>query len=168
MEPYMYCHIDSKTNLNLDKYLFLFLNLVLLAGVLILGLYLTGGRPNFALGQALSLIWLEAWLMSAFSLWCSLLLSPALTMMTAAAFLFISHNQEQIQFLKSQDAPGASGLQVLSHFFPRADQWWMDTRVFYELPLSFSEWGTRFGYGLIWVFIFILIGNAFFYRKNIE
>ncbi len=161
----------SRTQYWLGKFtgvgLFLAINLTLLTFVLAVGVKLTGGEINFSWVQAASLVWLEAWIANAFAMWVGLYLTPALTAMVTLTFLFISHNQEQIIFLKDQKAIGSGLLSLGSALFPNAQNFMMDTRIYYDLSLSLSEWGNRFGYGLLWVMIFILIGNALFYRKNL-
>ena len=50
---------------------------------------------------------------------------------------------------------------------PNAQVLLMDTRVYYDITLSGFEMFQRMGYGLAWALLFMLIGNAVFYRKNL-
>ena len=146
--------------------LFLALNLVLLMTVMALGVYQAGGQWNLGFVQGATLLWVEAWMMCSFTLWVSLWLSSAVSVMAALSFVFIAHNHEQIEFVTKQNGGLSSALKGLSYLIPRSDQFMLDTRIYYDLPVRSAEWGMRFGYGLIWVAIFILLGNATFYRKN--
>ncbi len=147
--------------------LFLALNLVLLMTVMALGVYQAGGEWNRAFVQGASLLWIESWMMCAFTLWVSLWLSPAVSTMAALSFIFIAHNHEQIEYVTKQEGVMSTVLKYISYLFPRSDQFMLDTRIYYDLPVTAYEWTVRFGYGLIWVSIFVLLGNAFFYRKNL-
>ena len=85
--------------------------------------------------------------------------------MIVFAYLFLSHNHEQIQYLNDQGA--AKGLGAVEFLFPKAHLFLLDTRVYYDLSLTLLEWGMRMMYGLAWAIFFILFGNAIFYRRNL-
>ena len=147
--------------------LFTALNLMLLTAVLIIGLRITGGHENLAFFQSLLLIWTETMMVSAIALLLSLFLRPGLSIMVTVSYLFLSHNHDQIEFLKSQGSDGTGIFSLIHYLTPNGQVLLLDTRVYYDLPLSFLECASRMGYGLLWTFFFLLIGNAFFYRKNL-
>ena len=147
--------------------IFAFLNLILLFLVLGAAIHLMGGALKLPYFQAISLIWVEATVLAALALASSLFLRPGLTMMGVFAFFFVSHNHQQLTFLKDQGKEMRPWLQVMESLTPDAQLFMMDTRVYYEQALSMQEWLTRMGYGLLWMAIFMMIGNALFYRKNI-
>lgn len=145
--------------------LFLALNLFLLQGILALGVKFIGGRATLAFWQAAVLTLSESAMIAAFSLFLSLFFRAGISMMTALAFLFLSHNHEQLRYLGQKgESPLFSFLLQLT---PDAQAWLMDTRVYYEQPLDLREWLVRIGYGLGWALVFLLLGNAVFYRKNL-
>jgi hypothetical protein len=43
----------------------------------------------------------------------------------------------------------------------------MDTRVYYDIALGDFEMFQRILYGCAWALLFMLLGNAVFYRKNL-
>jgi ABC-2 type transport system permease protein len=145
--------------------LFAGLNLILLSLVLIGGLALTGGKLNEVFLQAITLIWIETFLISAIALFAGQGMRPALAMMVVFSYLFISHNHEQIQYLNQQGAARALG--AVQFLFPKADVFLLDTRVYYDLGLTLGEWVKRVGYGLGWSLFFMVISNATFYRRNL-
>jgi ABC-type transport system involved in multi-copper enzyme maturation permease subunit len=147
--------------------LFLALNLILLMGVLITGVHLTGGTLNITYLQALSLIWVESWMVCNLAMWLSLKLSSSISMMLSMTLLFISHNQSQVRFLKEQGAAGTALLDMLTQLIPNGELFLLDTGVYYDLPLLLGDWSYRFGMGLVWVLIFFMLGNVFFNRKNL-
>jgi|GEM_PF-2210991 len=142
---------------------FLGLNLILLTAVLCVGLQLTGGHPTLALFQQMILIGVEAWIVAALSLWLSLFLRQGIAIMVSLAFLFLSHNHGPLALINIGWIKNA--LSVLT---PDGRWFLLDTRVYYEMPLHWGGLAQRFGYGLLWAIFFILIGNAFFYRKNLQ
>ncbi len=146
---------------------FLALNTGLLTLVLIGGVQLAGGPFHSIYFQSASLIWLEAWILCHFAMWLSLKLSSAVSIMLTLTFVFISHNQDQVRFLQEQKAAGATALQFLSQLFPRGDLFLLDTRIYYELPLTLAEWSLRLGLGAVWWLVFFVLGSVFFYRKNL-
>lgn len=161
----------SRTNYFVSKWCglagFLFLNLILLTGVLVIGLELTGGHVTWVLVQSMLLIWVEGLMIGALTLSLSLFLRPGLSVMIALAYLFLSHNHEQLAFLKQQ-SPGSAGfMSLLQNLTPDGQVFLLDTRVYYEQMLTGSDLQMRFGYGLLWSLFFILLGNAVFYRKSL-
>ncbi len=146
---------------------FLFLNLTLLTLVLWGALALTGGRLTWGLIQAMGLSWAEGGIAAALTLLFSLWLRSGLSAMIAFSFLFLSHNHEQIRFI-SEKADMTGG--ILGFFLsvtPDGQAFLMDTRVYYDSPLELSDWLLRMGYGFGWALIFVFLGNAFFFRKNL-
>ena len=143
------------------------LNIALLTIILIIGLSLTGGQVNVAFFQSAVLIWCETLLISAIAMCLSIFLREGLSAMVCMAYLFLSHNHEQMDFLKKQGSDGAGIFSSIKFFTPDGQALLMDTRVYYDFPLTFFEFAQRFSYGLLWAFFFIFIGNALFYRKNL-
>jgi hypothetical protein len=146
---------------------FLKLNWVLLNLVLWIGLHLTGGRPTLAFLQASSLSLVESFIISAFAMVLSLMLRPALAVMGTLAYFFVSHNHEQLTFLSGKGMSGTGLFSFLGSLTPDAQILLLGTRAYYELPLAWGEWFLRVGYGLGWALVFMFLGNAVFYRKNI-
>jgi hypothetical protein len=145
--------------------LFTALNVTLLFALLWIGLWMTDGHLNVAFVQSGALIWCESLILSALAILISLFFRPGISAMICIAYLFLSHNHEQIDFLKQQDINGA--FSILKWITPDGRALLMDTRVYYDLPLSAFEFASRFGYGLLWAVFFLLLGNAIFYRKNL-
>jgi ABC-type transport system involved in multi-copper enzyme maturation permease subunit len=145
--------------------LFLVLNLFLLEGILAMGVIYIGGAVTLAFWQAALLTLVESALLAALSLFLSLFFRPGVSAMMAFTYGFLAHNHEQLRFLKQK---GEGGLfSFLMQVTPDAQAWLMDTRIYYEQPLKFGEWALRSGYGLGWTMMFLLLGNAVFYRKNL-
>jgi hypothetical protein len=144
---------------------FLFLNLVLLVLVLFLGLAATGGAPNAALFQAMGLIWVESVMVVAISTFFSMFFRPGLSVMSTLTVLFIGHNHEQLSYLKQNG--GGAGFAWMQNLTPDLGALLLDMRVYYNEPLSGSEFLLRSGYGLGWALMFVLFGNAVFFRKNL-
>ena len=147
--------------------LFSALNVILLTIVLSIGLKITNGHVNLAFIQSAVLIWCETLLVSALALFLSLFLRQGLSAMVCMAYLFLGHNHEQMDFLLKQGSDKSGIFSLLKFLTPNAQVLLMDTRVYYDFPLSPFEFVERFGYGLLWTFFFLLIGNAVFYRKNL-
>jgi hypothetical protein len=147
--------------------LFTFLNTLLLTLVLVFGLYLTGGHANLAFVQSAVLIWCETLLVSSLSLLLSLYLRQGLSAMVCMAYLFLGHNHDQMDFLKAQGSEGGGIFSFIKWVTPNTQALLMDTRAFYDSPLTAVEFSQRFGYGFMWALFFLLIGNALFYRKNL-
>ncbi len=143
------------------------LNLLLLTAVLWIALRVTGGGVNEALIQATLLIWFESLLVSATAMLVSLFFRQGLSVMVCMAYLFLSHNHDQLEFLKKQAGDGSAVFSILKQLTPNAQVLLMDTRVYYDVALSDFEMIQRMGYGLAWAMLFMLIGNAVFYRKNL-
>lgn len=146
---------------------FLLLNLMLLTLVLWGALIPTGGRITPGLLQAMGLLWMEGGIAAALALFLSLWLRPGLSGMIAFSFLFLSHNHDQIRFISEKTGFTGGMLGFLMNVTPDGQALLMDTRVYYEAPLAASEWLLRMGYGLGWALVFVFLGNAFFYRKNL-
>jgi hypothetical protein len=161
----------SRTSYYFSKFagvsVFLFFNMVLLALVLAGGLSLTGGGLSLAFFQSFSLLWMEATYLIALALMLSQFLNPGINSMISLSFLFLSHNHEQIAYLQHADGGNKKFFSFLESLTPDGSLFLLDTRVFYHEPLLLQEWIQRMGYGLLWGLFFLLIGNAFFYRKNI-
>jgi hypothetical protein len=147
--------------------LFSALNVILLTWVLSIGLRITSGHVNTAFFQSAILIWCETLLVSSLALLLSLFLRQGLSAMICIAYLFLGHNHEQMDFLIKQGSDKGGIFELIKFITPNAQLLLMDTRVYYDMPLSSFEFAERFGYGLLWAFFFLLIGNAVFYRKNL-
>ena len=111
------------------------------------------------------LILTESAMVTAFALFLSLFFRPGITSMITLTFLFLSHNHEQLRFLGQKGAGGV--FSWIMQITPDAQVWLMDTRIYYEQPLTLSELCLRVAYGVGWAMVFVLMGNAFFYRKNL-
>jgi hypothetical protein len=144
---------------------FLSLNLSLLMLILTGALYYIGGHITFTFFQAAVLMLAEASMVAALALALSLVFRPGISAMMTFSYLFLSHNHEQLEYLRQKGAGGL--LPIFLEATPDAQAWLMDTRVYYEQPLQFGEWMLRAGYGLGWALVFLFLGNAFFYRKNL-
>ncbi len=142
-------------------------NLMLLTGVLWVALSVTGGGVNEALIQATLLIWIESLMVSAIAMLVSLFFRQGLSVMVCMAYLFLSHNHDQLDFLKKQAGDGSPVFSLLMQLTPNGQVLLMDTRVYYDVALGGFEMVQRMGYGLAWALLFMLIGNAVFYRKNL-
>ncbi len=142
-------------------------NLLLLTMVLWIALRVTGGGVNEALIQATLLIWVESWVVSATAMLVSLFFRQGLSVMVCMAYLFLSHNHDQLDFLKNQAGEGSPVFSLLKQLTPNGQVLLMDTRVYYDVALGGFELIQRMGYGLAWALLFMLIGNAVFYRKNL-
>lgn len=147
--------------------LFAALNLSLLTAILVIGLRITGGHENLAFFQSAVLIWVETLMVTALAILSSLVLRPGLTMMVTLAYLFLSHNHEQIDFLMKQGSDGAGLFSLIKWLTPNGEALLLDTRVYYDAPLSLHECFGRVGYGCLWTLLFLLVGNALFYRKSL-
>jgi hypothetical protein len=145
---------------------FVFFNLMLLTLTLSLGLFMVGGHITLGFFQSVGLVWAEASIAGALALLFSMFLKPGLASMCTLAYLFIGHNHEQLSFL-NQKQSGNLLFTILQGATPDLSVLLMDTRVFYEMPLSAEEFLLRAlmgaGYGLC----FVLVGNAVFFRKNL-
>ncbi|MBU6153501.1 MAG: ABC transporter permease [Bdellovibrionales bacterium] len=139
----------------------------LLASLLALSMMVVGGKPNLAFVQSMGLLWVESTLAGSFALLLALFLRPGLAGMSTLAYLFLGHNHEQMAYLLKKDSATPGLLQGLIHLTPDLSILLMDTRVFYEQALSASELLLRAGYGFGWAFMFVLFGNAVFFRKNL-
>jgi ABC-type Na+ efflux pump permease subunit len=146
---------------------FLLLNLALLTAILCIGLELTGGHATWVMFQSMILIWAESLVVTSLALGLSLFLRPGLTVMLSLAYFFLSHNHEQLAFIQQQGKSTSGLLSILQTITPDGQVFLLDTRVYYEQALNTGELAMRFGYGLLWALFFILLGNAFFYRKNL-
>jgi hypothetical protein len=147
--------------------LFCALNLTLLTGILWIALRVTGGGVSEALLQATLLIWFESLMVSASAMLVSLFFRQGLSVMVCMAYLFLSHNHDQLDFLKKQAGDNAPVFSILKQLTPNGQVLLMDTRIYYDVTLSQFEMFQRMGYGLAWALLFMLIGNAVFYRKNL-
>jgi hypothetical protein len=144
---------------------FLLLNLILLNVVLWFGLKATGGSPNSALFQAMGLVWVESTFVVALATFFSMFFKPGLSVMSVITLVFIGHNHEQLAYLKQKG--GGAGFSLMQNLTPDLGALLLDMRVYYDQPLSSSEFLLRAGYGLGWALMFVLIGNAIFFRKNL-
>ena len=143
------------------------LNMILLTAVLAAGLRITGGHLSIAFFQSAFLIWVESLLVSSFALLVSLFLRQGLSAMICVAYLFLAHNHDQMDFLRAQGSDEIGFFGFLKMLTPNAQALLMDTRVYYELPLSAFEFAERSSYGLLWALFYLLLGSALFYRKNL-
>ncbi len=144
---------------------FLLFNLFLLTLVLWVGLQATGGGVNLALIQAMGLIWVESVFVVALATFFSMFFKPGLSVMSVITYVFISHNHEQLAFLTQKG--GGAGFTLMQNLTPDLSALFLDMRVYYDQPLSASEFFLRAGYGFGWALMFILIGNAIYFRKNL-
>ncbi len=147
--------------------LFTGLNLLLLTLILMFGLHLTGGHENAAFFQSMGLIWIESLIVGALSLLLSLFLRPALSIMVSVAYLFLSHNHDQLDFLRSQGSDTSRMFGLIRSITPDGGVMLLDTRVYYDMPLTALEFLGRSGYGMMWTLLFLFIGSALFYRKSL-
>ena len=146
---------------------FLISNLLLLTFILIGSIHYVGGEYHPVLYQWAILTWVESLMTLGLSLVLSFWIRPALNVMTVMTFLFLSHNHEQMQILQEQAEHGRSLFQVLSHLTPDGSIFFLDTRIYYDLPLECSELILRCGYGLLWTVAFSVLANALFFRRNL-
>ena len=146
---------------------FSLLNLLLLMTLLGFGLQMTGGGVKLAFFQSFALIWIESLMIAGLTLFLSLFLRPGLSIMVCFSFLFISHNHEQLEFLRNQSPDPSVLLSLIEKITPNASAFLLDTRIYYELPLTVAEFAGRMGYGAIWALCFVAFGSAVFYRKNL-
>jgi ABC-type transport system involved in multi-copper enzyme maturation permease subunit len=143
------------------------LNIILLSVVLIGGLRVTGGHANLAFLESVVLMWCETTIISALALFLSLFFRQGLSAMICIAYFFLSHNHEQMDFLIKQGSDTSGMFSFIKLFTPNAQALLMDTRVYYDMPLSLFELGQHCAYGFLWTAFFLLLGNAVFYRKNL-
>jgi len=107
--------------------LFLSLNLALLALILTGALYYIGGHVTLAFFQAVVLTLAEASMVAALALFLSLFFRPGISTMITLSYLFLSHNHEQLEYLRQKGAGGL--LPLFMQLTPDAQAWLMDTRV---------------------------------------
>ena len=131
------------------------------------GILFLGGPVKGAFFQSFGLVFVESLLASAASIFLSFFLRPGLSAVTCLAYLFLGHNHDQISYLIKKGAAIPGVLVVLRGITPDLSLLLMDTRVFYDQPLASSEFILRAGYGFGWAFMFVLFGNAVFFRKNL-
>jgi hypothetical protein len=139
----------------------------LLGALLALSMMIVGGKPDLAFVQSMSLLWIESTLAGSFALLLALFLRPGLAGMSTLAYLFLGHNHEQMAFLLNKESATPGLLQGLIHLTPDLSILLMDTRVFYGQVLPASEFLLRAGYGFGWALMFLFLGNAIFFRKNL-
>ena len=147
--------------------LFTALNLFLLTLILIIGIRITGGHESVAFFQSMTLIWVETLMVSSIALLLSLFLRPGLTIMITVAYLFLAHNHDQLEFLRTQGSDVGGLFSFIRYVTPDGSAMLLDTRVYYEFPLSLFEFLGRGTYGFLWALLFLIFGNALFYRKNL-
>jgi len=147
--------------------LFSLLYSLLLTVVLGVSVVIVGGAIKVAFFQGMALIWIESLIASALAILLSFFLRPGLAAMSSLAYLFLGHNHEQISFLIQKEASSPGFLSLLRGVTPDLSLLLMDTRVVYDQPLALSEFLLRAGYGFGWAFMFVLFGNAVFFRKNL-
>lgn len=140
---------------------------LLLTVVLGVSVVIVGGAIKVAFFQGMALIWIESLIASALAILLSFFLRPGLAAMSSLAYLFLGHNHEQISFLIQKEASSPGFLSLLRGVTPDLSLLLMDTRVVYDQPLALSEFLLRAGYGFGWAFMFVLFGNAVFFRKNL-
>jgi len=145
--------------------IFSFLYAGVLSAFLVAGLKVVGGGGSIGFFQSMGLLWIESLIAASIALLLSLFLKPGLSSVSVLAVLFLGHNHEQLVFLKNKG--GSPLLSVLQGITPDLSVLLMDTRVYYELPLSASEFLLRAGYGMGWSLVFVFLGNAVFFRKNL-
>ncbi len=146
---------------------FTFINLALLTIVLAVGLWQTGGQMTLGVFQAISLIGVESLVITALALLISQFLRSGLTTLLTFTYIFTSHNHEQFSYLNSHAESKSPLFSLFSSITPDGSVFLMDTRPYYELPLTLAEWAQRTSYGVLWALFFLLMGNAVFYRRNL-
>lgn len=144
---------------------FILLNLVLLTAILAWGIHYLKGEFRPALLQWALLTWTESLLGLGLSLMLSMAMRPGLNIMSAMTFLFLSHNHEQMALLKEKDSNPVFGL--FSSLTPDGSVFFLDTRIYYDLPISGVELLSRVGYGALWAAAFFALANALFHRRNL-
>lgn len=145
--------------------LFILFNLILLTALLFAIVTYLDGVIRPVLGQWFLLTWLESLLALSLSLALSFGMRPGLNLMTSITFLFMAHNHEQMTFLQQKaSSPALTAFKALT---PDASVFFVDTRVYYDLPLTAAELGTRIGYGALWTVALVVLANAIFHRRNL-
>lgn len=148
--------------------LFLLMNLVLLAVIIALIVNYLGGEFRWVIFQWGALAWIESLLALGLALLLSFAMRPGLAFMSALTFIFVSHNHGQLELLNGKEGTGGgASFNLLSALTPDGTQFFIDTRLYYEIPLTAGELAIRAGYGLMWAICFALLANAAFQRRNL-
>ena len=160
----------SRSGYYLSKWLgisvFSLVNLILLFSVLAMAVHFAGGHISGAFFQAAALIWVESTLLAALALLSSIFLRSGLTLMLVSTHFFISHNHQQLNFLKEQAKEVRSWMEVLEFLTPNSQLFLMDTHVYYEQALQGNEWVQRIGYGALWALLFLLLRNTSHFEEH--
>jgi len=161
----------SRTTFFMGRFLgmlfFVALNFSILSFILALYVKYIGGTFSLAFLQSATLTLIEAGVLLALSQLLSFWLRPGLVLMMVFAFVFLGHNHDLIQSLQLNPATNSPLFSFLSSVVPRFNLFLMADRVFYEESLSVQEISKVAAYGMIWIFMFLITGNAVFSRKNL-
>lgn len=145
--------------------LFLLANLTVLTLVLLVGVHLAGGPWFQVLVSWMFFTWLEALLILVLAALLANGLRPGLTAMSVLAFVFLSHNHDQMATLEQKD--GSNWVSLFRWLTPDGGKFLLDTRVYYEYPLSVAEWVARTTYGGVWIAVLFFLGGYWFSRRNL-
>ncbi|MBS1959642.1 MAG: ABC transporter permease subunit [Bdellovibrionales bacterium] len=146
---------------------FALVNLLVLTAVLIAAIYFVEGPFKPVLFQWFGLTWVESLMVLGLSLALSFGVRPGLNMMIGLSFLFVCHNHEQMSLLSNDVESGKTIFKFLSYLTPDGSVFFLDTRIYYDQPLAWSEWFLRCGYGMLWAVAFLWLANAIFYRRDL-
>jgi ABC-type transport system involved in multi-copper enzyme maturation permease subunit len=144
---------------------FLAANLILMLVVLAFGVELAGGTNHLVLLEWAWLTWMEASWILCVSAFLSLFLRPGLNALVMVAFVFISHSQDAIRQIQEQEP--SVWLGALSFLAPNGSLFLLDTRVYYDYPLTMHEFWFRSGYGMLLIAFSMALGVFAFNRKNL-
>jgi len=147
--------------------LFVLLNFTILVSILALAISWMGGTLSLAYVQSSILTFIEALILLAGSLMLSFWLRPALVFMATLALVFLGHNHQMIQSLQDNPETKSMIFGVFNTLTPNFSLFLMSDRVFYEQAMSTPDIGFALLYGFLWLFFFLLLGNAVFSRKNL-
>ena len=151
----------------LGMLLFVALNFCFLSLILFLFIHYMGGVYSVALFQSLCLTLNEASIILAASILLGFWLRPGLVFMALFAMVFLGHNHDLLVSMHSNPETTSPLFFILSSSVPHLSLFLMNDRVFYEQALTSTELGKIISYGVIWLFMFLLGGNAVFSRKNL-
>ena len=161
----------SRTSFFLGRYIgmssFVLLNFCILSIILGFAVIFMGGNLSLALVQSSVLTLFEALILLAGALMLSFWLRPALVFMAMLALVFIGHNHQMIQSLQASPETRSPVFAVLTALTPNFSLFLMSDRVYYEQALSAHDFVNALLYGFLWLFFFLLLGNAVFSRKNL-
>jgi len=143
------------------------LNFVILTLILSAAIVLMNGNLSTAFLQSSILTFVEALILLAGALLFSFWLRPALVFMVMLAFIILGHNHQMIQSLQANPETQSPVFVGLTALTPNFSLFLMSDRVYYEQALSAHDFTNALLYGCVWLFFFLLLGNAVFSRKNL-